>query len=459
MGATAAVSGALTPARAGHLRVARRRRPWLSYVVLIALFAALGPYDIHNRADHEETQEAGPRVLKMVASGEGQNIEEGNIARRLAVLALGAFAAILLVRARQRGQLAPIVPFRERPLSDKIMTAAVVGYLAVAATSVAWAEEPGLAARRVFVFLVLSLTAYALARVWSLGDFMIFVIVACGAMLMGSLALDIVHHDFHPLAGDYRLAGLTHPNSHAIEAAALVIAAVWARRLEPDRRKLYAAIVLVGVGLILLTRSRTALVGLVIGLVAVPVLMLRTRSAVMAAMAGVAALIVVGVFLPEIVQSAQHALLMGRSQETADVGTLTGRTDLWKALLLYIAKRPLLGYGFDAFWTADHVEAVTLDQGWLISHAHNSYIENALNLGWVGMGAFVVSVFTGIWVAGRRVLASRAEPQVAFALTALVWLAASMMTEAIMPLTHYGSLIGMTVLAWLFITGGARRAV
>jgi exopolysaccharide production protein ExoQ len=458
MGATAAVSGALTPARATHLRVARRRRPWLSYFVLIALFAALGPYDIHNRADHEEIQEGGPRVLKMAATGEGQNIEEGNIARRLAVLALGAFAGTLLLRARRRGQLSAIVPFRERPLSDQIMTASVVGYLAVAAASVAWAEEPGLAARRVFVFLVLCLTAYALARVWSLADFMIFVIVACGAMLMGSLALDVVHHDFHPLASDYRLAGLTHPNSHAIEAAALVIAAVWARRLEPERRKMYAAIAFGGVVLILLTRSRTSLVGLVIGLVAVPVLMLRKRTAVLAAMAGAAALIVVAVYLPEIVQSVQHALLLGRSQETADVGTLTGRTDLWKALLLYIDKRPLLGYGYDAFWTADHVEAVTLDQGWLVSHAHNSYIETALNLGWLGMGAFVVSVFAGIWVAARRVLASRAEPQVAFALTALVWLAASMMTEAIMPQTHYGSLVGMTVLAWLIISGGVRRA-
>jgi exopolysaccharide production protein ExoQ len=451
--ATAAVSGALAPARA---ITRRRRRPWASYFILLALFAALGPYDIHNRADHEEIQEGGQGMLKAAATGEGQNIEEGNIARRLAVLALGAFAATLLWRARRRGELEVGVPFRDRPVPDKIMTAGVVGYLLVAAASVGWAEEPGLAARRVFVFLVLCLAAYALARVWSLADFMIFVIVACGAMLMGSLALDIVHHDFHPLASDYRLAGLTHPNSHAIEAAALVIAAVWAMRLEPERRKLYAVIAMGGVVLILLTRSRTSLVGLVIGLIAVPALTMRKRTAVVGATLGIAGLLLVAVYLPEIVQSVQHALLLGRSQETADVGTLTGRTDLWKALLLYIDKRPWLGYGFDAFWTADHVEAVTLDQGWLVSHAHNSYIETALNLGWVGMGAFVVSVFAGIWVAARRVLATRGEAQASFALTALVWLAASMVTEAIMPQTHYGSLVGMTVLAWLITSPTTR---
>jgi exopolysaccharide production protein ExoQ len=451
---TAAVSGAMAPVRA----VARRqRRPWLGYLILVALFCALGPYDIHNRADHEEVQEGGAGVLKAAATGEGQNIEEGNIGRRAGVLLLGAFAATILWRARRRGELVH-GSIRDLPLANRVVAVGVIGYLLVAAGSVVWAEEPGLAARRVVVFLILSFTAYALARVWSLADFMIFVIVACGGMLLASLALDIVHHDFHPLASDYRLAGLSHPNTHAIEAAALVIAAVCAMRLEPSRRKLYALIAVGGFGLLLLTRSRTALVGLVVGLAVLPMMTLRRRQAVLGFIGLAAVAIVVLVFIPEIVQNAQHALLLGRSAETADVGTLTGRTDLWKALLLYVAKRPWLGYGFDAFWTADHVEAVTLDQGWLVSHAHSSYIENLLNLGYLGLAAFVVSIFGGIWAAARRVRASGGDAESAFALTALVWLAASMVTEAIMPQTHYGSLVGMVVLAWLIVPHSRGRA-
>jgi exopolysaccharide production protein ExoQ len=443
---TAAVPRALAPARAE----ARHRRPWFSYVILLVLFAALGPYDIHNRANHEEIQEGGVGTLKAMASGQGANIEEGNIGRRIAVLALGAFAATLLWRARRRGLLGR-GSIRALPLPDRLVAAGVIGYLLVAACSMLWAEEPGLAARRVVVFLIFSFTAYALARVWPLADFMIFIIVGCGAMLLASMALDVVHHDFHPFASDYRLAGLTHPNSHAIEAAALIIAAVCARRLEPERRRMYTLIAIAGFVVMLLTRSRTALVGLVIGLVALPMLTVRRRQVVVGLAAIGVAAIVVGVFLPDIVRDAQHALLLGRSAETADVTTLTGRTDLWKALLLYAAKRPLLGYGFDAFWTADHVEAVSVDQGWLVSHAHSSYIENLLNLGYLGLAAFVVSVFAGIWAAARRVRWSGGDGESAFALMALVWLAASMFTEAIMPLTHYGSLIGMVVLAWLIL--------
>jgi O-antigen ligase len=444
---TAAVSGAYATAQSS---VRRRRRPWGAYFILVALFCALGPYDLHNRTDHEETQEAGAATLKNIASGQGAAIEEGNIGRRLAVIALGLFAVTLLVRARRRGELTHIVR-SARSLPERLATAGLLGYLLVAAASVSWAEEPGLAARRVVVFLILCLTAYALARVWSMADFMMFVIVACGTMLMASLALDVVHGAFHPASSEYRLAGLSHPNTHAIEAGALVIAAIWARRLEPERRRMYAIIATVGVVLMLLTRSRTALVGLVIGLAAVPSLTVRRRPLFAALLTLGAAAIVAMVFLPDVVGNAQQALLLGRNAQTADVGTLTGRTDLWKALLLYVARRPWLGYGFDAFWTADHVEAVTVDQGWLVSHAHSSYIETLLNLGAVGLGAFVLSIVAGIWDAARRVKRTAGNPENAFALSALVWLAASMLTEAIMPQTHYGSLIGMVILVWLTI--------
>ncbi|HWZ59382.1 MAG TPA: O-antigen ligase family protein [Gemmatimonadaceae bacterium] len=450
---TAAVSQAFTPARVASRR---RGRPWLGYLVLVALFCVLGPYDLHNRADHEDTQEASVGTLKTIASGQGAAIEEGNIGRRLGVIGLGLFAVTLLWRARRRGELVR-VPAATRSLPDRLVMVGVVGYLLIAAGSVTWGEEPGLTARRVFVFLILCLTAYALARVWSLADFMVFIIVACGAMLMASLGLDVVRGAFHPASSEYRLAGLTHPNSHAIEASAVVIAAVCAMRLEPERRRLYAWVAVVGVVLLLLTRSRTALVGMVVGIAAVPMLTVRRRQVVFAVLGLVAVVIVATVFLPDMVNDAKQALLLGRSQQTADVGTLTGRTDLWEALLLYVRRRPLLGYGFDAFWTPDHIEAVTVDQGWLVSHAHSTYIENLLNLGMAGLAAFVLSIVAGIWAAARRVRQSAGSAESAFALTALVWLAASMVTEAIMPQTHYGSLIGMVVLAWLVVPHAAPR--
>jgi exopolysaccharide production protein ExoQ len=77
--------------------------------------------------------------------------------------------------------------------------------------------------------------------------------------------------------------------------------------------------------------------------------------------------------------------------------TLTGRTDLWPAVLEMIAKRPWLGYGYDAFWMGWEGESA---QVWIIlagfgrnffpTHAHNGVLELWLNLGLLGVLVFAL---------------------------------------------------------------------
>jgi O-antigen ligase len=62
---------------------------------------------------------------------------------------------------------------------------------------------------------------------------------------------------------------------------------------------------------------------------------------------------------------------------------LTGRTDLWAALLPTIEDRPLFGYGFGSFWTTARREFYDM------SHGHNGYLDVMLDLGIVGL-AFCV---------------------------------------------------------------------
>jgi exopolysaccharide production protein ExoQ len=439
---TAAVSHSVTRSQVAG------RRPWLAYAILLALFCVLGPYDLHNRADHEEVTD-----LKTVAAGQGDAIEEGNWGRRIGVVGLAAFAVVVLFRTRKREMAEGITVVPARTLPERVVRYSVYGYIAVAMASVLWAEEPALAARRVLVFLVLSLAAYALARAWSLADLLTFAIVACGAMLVTSLGLEVVRGAFHPLESDYRLSGLSHPNTHAFECALVIISSVYMYRLDPRNRRLYALAALGAAGIMLITRSRTAVLGLAIGLASVPVLIAPRRRVLWAVIGAAAAGIVVLVYVPDLLEGVKQAALMGRTQETAEVGTLTGRTQLWSALLDYVARRPIFGWGFDAFWTGAHVEEVSVDQGWLVSHAHSGYIENLLNLGIAGLVAFVGALFAGAWAAAKRVQRWHGDLAAGFALTTLMWLIASMFTEAILPQTHYASFMGMIVLAALGWSG------
>jgi exopolysaccharide production protein ExoQ len=74
--------------------------------------------------------------------------------------------------------------------------------------------------------------------------------------------------------------------------------------------------------------------------------------------------------------------------------SLTGRTDIWKALLP-LAQNPIFGSGYESFWQGGRLQAlgdVTADA---INEAHNGYLEIYLNLGWVGITLLAFVILTG----------------------------------------------------------------
>jgi O-antigen ligase len=78
--------------------------------------------------------------------------------------------------------------------------------------------------------------------------------------------------------------------------------------------------------------------------------------------------------------------------------TLTGRTDVWAYVQTAISDRPLLGFGYSAFWVPggpidDYQPA---GAGWTPFHAHNGFLELALDVGWLGVSLFAVCAIVGI---------------------------------------------------------------
>jgi exopolysaccharide production protein ExoQ len=104
-----------------------------------------------------------------------------------------------------------------------------------------------------------------------------------------------------------------------------------------------------------------------------------------AAMMFAAALVFV---FPEIFTAIIHAF--GRNS------TLTGRTDLWKALTA-MDTHPWFGTGFESFWLGNRLEYLWSMFPWQPNEAHNGYLEVYLNLGWVG-----VILLANVLVVGYR---------------------------------------------------------
>jgi O-antigen ligase len=74
--------------------------------------------------------------------------------------------------------------------------------------------------------------------------------------------------------------------------------------------------------------------------------------------------------------------------------TLTGRTSIWSAVLDSIVKRPLLGYGYQAFWLGLEGESyrVILAVSWMLAQAQNGFLDIMLENGVAGL-AIVLLVF------------------------------------------------------------------
>ena len=67
--------------------------------------------------------------------------------------------------------------------------------------------------------------------------------------------------------------------------------------------------------------------------------------------------------------------------------TLTGRTEIWQLVMTSVLKRPILGYGYRAFWNGLQGESanLALTVGWTPTGAHNGYLDVWLNLGIIGL--------------------------------------------------------------------------
>lgn len=73
--------------------------------------------------------------------------------------------------------------------------------------------------------------------------------------------------------------------------------------------------------------------------------------------------------------------------------TFTGRTELWAAVFNKIWERPWLGYGYTGFWQgwAGASGEVWSAVGWEAPSSHNGLLDLWLDLGLLGLSAFILS--------------------------------------------------------------------
>ena len=133
-------------------------------------------------------------------------------------------------------------------------------------------------------------------------------------------------------------------------------------------------IFMIGIITLVMTKSRTTLAGFCFAGLATLFITFKPNNRVFAISLYLLAFVIVGFFLTlsrgNVRADVASKLAMGR---TKDVTTLTGRLPLWELLGEAIQEKPIMGYGYLAFWDKDRIEFLSDQLKWEIPHGHNMY--------------------------------------------------------------------------------------
>jgi exopolysaccharide production protein ExoQ len=76
--------------------------------------------------------------------------------------------------------------------------------------------------------------------------------------------------------------------------------------------------------------------------------------------------------------------------------SLTNRTELWQVVQAQ-ETNSVIGAGFMSFWAGDRMQAIWDALGGGINQAHNGYLEQYLNLGYIGVGFIIVMMLIALF--------------------------------------------------------------
>lgn len=265
--------------------------------------------------------------------------------------------------------------------------------------SSSWSLDPGTTNRRALAAAFTTLFGFYFASSFD-GRRMTeiiattFLVLALGGLLAAIAYPKMgVHHDIN--SGDWR--GLWFEKNQMgammVDGALAAMAAILA---GSKHRKRMVFTILLCAAMIVMSKSKTSLVVLMIGLCGSMLLAAMRRGPATAVIVVWLGVTVVGAAViliwlaPEMVFNA-----LGKDP------SLTGRTEIWAGLLRQSAKAPLTGYGYAVFWTLDSAPAnwIRKENGWPVPTAHNGWLDILAQLGWVGIGLCALALGGALLVA------------------------------------------------------------
>lgn len=285
--------------------------------------------------------------------------------------------------------------------------------------SFTWSDYPGVTVRYGVQLLLTVMIGITLADRLPPAIFVKLVLVAQLMASLASFATGRSRGDGGGYLGIY-----ASKNALAAASGILVIAAV---AVLFDRRatRLWRVLALAGLAaggmLLLMAKSTGAIlaVGGTVGVFGLLYVLRRLDGPVRLAVVALATLLVavVTVILTGMFDELSQAFLSATGKDL----TLTGRTELWATAFGEIARHPLAGTGYQAFWVVGNQLAEQLWAEFGIEtrtgfNFHNTLISNAVEIGLVGITIQAVLFYGALWAMLSWTIRSPGAGSIFFAL-------------------------------------------
>ncbi|MGI4757355.1 MAG: O-antigen ligase family protein [Janthinobacterium lividum] len=343
---------------------------WVDYLILgCAFFLIVHTLD-------------GPGLGASASSPYGATAGTGTLGKQVGFILLLCYGLVALATNRAQA-------FTLKTVSAVL----AIVFLAFITLSLGWSIDAHASMTRLFGFFTYVLAASGAVKRLGIRDVLRWYVFAQSSYLVLGVINEVRLQAFHPLTSWYRFSGIADDNATGNDAVVLAFASIAMLRSAPSSR-LYRTALVLAIIILLLTKSRTALFSMIFALLIVYCFVAFRGLKLSLYFYG----LILFFAFPFVLQTLdvfhiQDAVGLGRS-DTSDEA-LNGRFPLWTELYTDFAEgRPMLGYGYGAFWTPNRIEDISTDQGWSIAAAHSIYMDALLAIGFCGAAVYLATLFS-----------------------------------------------------------------
>jgi exopolysaccharide production protein ExoQ len=246
--------------------------------------------------------------------------------------------------------------------------------------SILWSVAPAFTFTRSTAYFFVVLGAIGLAEVLDSDEFMYLITFVCGLSAVASVVQLLIF----PEPGDFR-GIFSQKNVLGQVMAGGVLAALYCARTRDRQRFGYICVIGLCTIVAFMSQSTTSILAIFLFFVfdLLGGLYLRGGSTRILSLYLAIGSFLVAVFLIFVFGTDFIFSFFGKDT------TLTGRTVIWPLVIENIGERPVLGWGFSAFWSPVNPNAWQIIAVVRAANAHNAILEFLLEIGFVGTSFFI----------------------------------------------------------------------